>query len=207
MATYVTDEERVEQIKRWWAENGYYLVGGLFLGLAILVGWNYWKDSQINRSAGASIQFSNVVTTGAMGNREQLEGYLASLKNDFSGTPYSSLAQLHGAKVFVEQGDLERAEEALRYVAANGEEFAVAQVAQLRLARVLLAQGKSDEALTVVNAVTDPAYVSLQEEVRGDILVKTWDIDKARVAYATALLTAGARADFLQLKQDNLGTK
>ena len=42
MSEYQTDEEKVEAIRKWWRENGTAVVAGLVLGLAGLIGWQYW---------------------------------------------------------------------------------------------------------------------------------------------------------------------
>ncbi|HFD86518.1 MAG TPA: tetratricopeptide repeat protein, partial [Gammaproteobacteria bacterium] len=60
MNDYVTDEQQVEALKKWWAENGRYLIGGVALGLALLFGWNSWKDYRENRAKNASALFSQL---------------------------------------------------------------------------------------------------------------------------------------------------
>lgn len=199
MAEYTTDEEQVEAIKKWWSENGAYLVGGLALGLSLLVGWNYWKDHRLEQSQEASGVYSTLLSEGSSDER------LATLSEDYSGTPYATLAQLQAAKEAVEKGELDSAEALLREAIAGGETLNLESVARIRLARVLLAAEKPEAALAEAEKVSSTAYLSLMEETRGDALLALGRSDEARKAYDKALLTASGRADFLQLKRDDLG--
>ena len=46
MDHYVSESEQVEQIKRWWKDNGRALVFGLVVGLGGLAAYRYWDASQ-----------------------------------------------------------------------------------------------------------------------------------------------------------------
>lgn len=201
MAEYATDEEQVEAIKKWWSENGNFLIGGIVLGLALLFGWNYWKDYRITQGREASAVYSQLLA----GNDAKAQ--LGTLKNDYGDTPYAALGALQAAKSAVEDGDLGEAATILRSVVTDGGDLNVSDVARLRLARVLLADGKADEALKEAETVTAAAYISLREEVRGDALVTLGRTGEAIDAYDKALLSAGSRVEFLQLKRDNLGQR
>ncbi len=205
MDTYVTDEERVEQIKKWWAENGNYLIAGIVLGLGILVGWNYWQQHKVEHAGEGAALYAQV--QNGIASKTNINGQAAQLQGEFGDTPYALLAKLQLAKGYVAEGKWPLAESSLREVAVEGADLLVADLARVRLARVLLADGKPDEALKELDAVANNAFVSLREEARGDALVAKGETDKARDAYAKALLSAGGRADFLQLKKDDLGAE
>ena len=42
MNEFVTDDEQVERIKKWWADNGSSVIAGLVIGIGGLLGWRYW---------------------------------------------------------------------------------------------------------------------------------------------------------------------
>ena len=46
----LTDNERVEQLKAWWRENGWFLIGGVALGALALFGWNQYTAYAITDS-------------------------------------------------------------------------------------------------------------------------------------------------------------
>lgn len=204
MAEYATDEEQVEAIKKWWAENGYYLIGGIVLGLGLLIGWNYYKNYRITQGEAASAVYSQLVGSAATG-QDGAAKFTSQLDAEYGGTPYVALGHLQVAKAAVDGGDLDLAAQSLRAAIEQGQDLNLVDVARLRLARVLLAKGDVEGALAESNKVTSPSYLSLREEVRGDAFVASGKTSEAREAYDKALLSAGGRAEFLQLKRDNLG--
>lgn len=204
MAEYATDEEQVEALKKWWSENGYYLIGGIVLGLGLLIGWNYYKTYKVSQGESASAVYAQL--TGNVADEKGENAQLVSqLDADYASTPYAALGHLQSAKAAVESDDLDAAAKDLKAVVEQGGELHLVDIARLRLARVLLSGGDADAALAEVGKVTSPSYLSLREEIRGDALVASGKVDEARQAYDKALLSAGGRAEFLQLKRDNLG--
>ena len=41
----LSEKEQLEQMRAWWADNGRFVIGGVLLGVAALVGWNQWQAS------------------------------------------------------------------------------------------------------------------------------------------------------------------
>ena len=37
---FLSEKEQIDEIRSWWRENGWYLIGGAVLGIAALLGWN-----------------------------------------------------------------------------------------------------------------------------------------------------------------------
>ena len=113
------------------------------------------------------------------------------LKSDFSGTTYAQFAALHLARIAVAENDLAAAEEQLRWVlgeASKGSD--TAQLAQLRLARVLAASGDSDQALAILDSQEQGTYQASYAIARGDILLSQGKAEDARLSYAEALSLA-----------------
>ncbi len=205
MTEYVTDEQQVEALKKWWAENGRYLIGGVVLGLAILFGWNGWKDYKENRGKTASGLYSQLEQAVAAGDAQRAQALQGQLVDDYAATPYAAAAELTMARLAVEKDDLATAELNLRSAIELADQQAVRELAQLRLAYVLTAEGKAEEALSILDRDWDAAWTSLREELRGDAYQALGKLDVARQAYDKALLTAGGPASYLQLKRDALG--
>lgn len=80
------------------------------------------------------------------------------------------------------------------------------ELARQRLARVLAAQDKADEALKLLDGDADQAFLASREELRGDLLVKLGRTDDAHAAYVKAkgALAEEAAVGGLQLKIDDL---
>ncbi|MGF1644075.1 MAG: YfgM family protein [Thiotrichales bacterium] len=206
MNVYNTDEEQAEVIRKWWAENGRFLIAGVVLGIALLVGWNQWKAYQERTAQAASWQYQQLER--AVSNRafDQVASLGASLRAEYAGSAYATLGALLQAKALTQQGQLDAAAEQLRWASTNGKTLELRELSRLRLAQVLTADGKAEEALTLLQGDWPSGYTSLLEEYRGDALRKLGRIDEARAAYDRALLTAGAPVEYLRLKREDLGS-
>ena len=207
MAEYETEEEQVEALKDWWKQNGLAVIGGAVLGISALVGWRGWNWHQEKQATEASDIFTVVQEAANKNDVTGLQEQTNILRDKYASTPYAPLAVLHQAKNQIEQGDNAAAEESLRWVLKNSKQDTVQNVARLRLARLLLADNKVDEAQAMVNSGMSDAYTSLANEIRGDIFVAKGKIEQAKEAYDQAMQAAsGAGVEYLQLKRNDLGS-
>ena len=46
MDEFLSEKEQIDQIREWWRENGWYLIGGVALGVLVLLGWNRFNAYQ-----------------------------------------------------------------------------------------------------------------------------------------------------------------
>ncbi|MBT8113241.1 MAG: tetratricopeptide repeat protein [Gammaproteobacteria bacterium] len=207
MAEYETEEQQVEALKDWWKQNGMAVVGGAVLGISALVGWRGWNWYQEKQATEASDIFAVVQEAANKNDTTALQKQTNILRDNYASTPYAPLAILHQAKNQIEQGENAAAEESLRWVLKNSKQDTVQNVARLRLARLLLADNKVDEAQAMVNSGMTDAYASLTNEIRGDIFVAKGEIEQAKEAYDQAMQAAsGAGVEYLQLKRNDLGS-
>ena len=207
MADYETEEQQVEALKEWWKQNGLAVIGGAVLGVSALVGWRGWGWYQEKQATEASDIFAVVQEAANRNNASVLQEKTKMLRDNYSSTPYASLAVLHQAKNQIEQGENAAAEESLRWVLSNSKQDAVQNVTRLRLARLLLADNKVDEAQAMISSGMSDAYKSLADEIRGDIFVVKGEIEQAKVAYDQAMQSAsGGGVEYLQLKRNDLGS-
>jgi predicted negative regulator of RcsB-dependent stress response len=205
MSDYQTDDEKVEELKAWWKENGTSVVAGIALAIGGMFGWQYWKDYQANTATEASALYAKVDAASAT-SMDQAKADIQTLQNDYASTPYAAIASLKAAQQYAEKGEYEPAAAALRWVVDHSKEDDYKHLASVRLARVLLAMKKVDEALTLTNQTYPAAYQPLLDELKGDIYVAQNKPADARAAYDKALLgAAGGSGDLIKLKRDNLG--
>ena len=54
MDEFLSEKEQLEGIRQWWRDNGWYLVGGITLGAAVLVGWNQWTAYEQSQAESAA---------------------------------------------------------------------------------------------------------------------------------------------------------
>ena len=150
MAEYETEEQQVEAIKEWWKQNGVAVIGGAVLGIAALVGWRGWNWYQEKQATEASDIFAIVQEATNKNDISALQEQAKTLRENYASTPYASLAVLHEAKIQNDKGDHVAAQESLRWVLNNSKQDSVQEIARLRLARLLLADNKIDQAQSMV---------------------------------------------------------
>jgi len=201
--TYETDEQQVEALKAWWAANGNAILVGAGLGLAVILGWQGFQKYQADKAAEASDLYGAIAASTEV---SEQQASFDTLKGDFSGTPYAGLGGLTLAKNLVEAEDYATAASTLEWVSDNAVEDDIAALAALRQARVLLQLNELDAALAALPAVPVAGFVSMQADIRGDILLAQGKKDEARVAYQEAKNSGGVVSDsqFLQMKLDDL---
>lgn len=204
MSEYTTDEEKVEAIKKWWQENGKAVIAGIVLGVGGLFGWRYWVDLNETRAERASDLFLAVDRASRAGDLEQARQQADLLRADYARTPYAPLAALELARLQAARGELDSAEENLHWAIGQGRSEEVTWTARVRLARVLVALERADEALETVAGSHPQGFEALVEEVRGDAWRAKGDRDQARAAYDRAIAASMGGTEFLQMKRDDV---
>ena len=184
-----TEEEQLAQIKDWWQRNGKPLVLGAVIALVLVFGWQFWQKHQINQAQSASVVYQQLL--GAALESGEADAAEVSrlgnlLKKDFAGTHYAQYGSLFVAKVAVESGRTDEAASELRAIVDKPADKTLDELARQRLARVLAAQDKADEAIKLLDGKVDAAFVASREELRGDLLVQLGRNDEAHAAYSKA---------------------
>jgi len=117
-------------------------------------------------------------------------------------------AALIAAAVGHVKGDDVGARFELEWVIAHSSEAPMVDLARIRAAGLLADEKKFDEALKLLDANHDPAFVALTADRRGDILTAQGKWSEARAAYQTAMDRSPATGVLKQLdayKRDALG--
>lgn len=210
MAELRTEEEQIEAIKNWWADNGKSLLVGVVIVLAGYFGFNAYKNHVRGQGEQASAIYQQALElVDAKGDAEQAKKtqLFNQLKTEFASTPYAAYAALFLAKDAVEASDFTMAENELRYVQQNPVDEPMKMLANVRLAMVLKEEKKYDEALALVTGVESGTFAGQYLEVKGDILFAQGNTDAARDAYQlakAAVQQAGTSNPVLDMKLDNL---
>jgi len=200
---YSTEEQQVDAIKQFWKDYGTSIVVGAVVGLGGLYGWNTYSDMKVTAVEKASESFQSIVTQSA--NPAALLVQAESFTSEHDQQGYQALLELMVAKSAVEAGDLAKAEASFTKVIAAELGSGLGMVAMIRLARIQAEQNNLGMALATLEQVTDKAFASQREELKGDFLVRQGDLDKAKLAYQAAVDNGGAIASpALTMKLDNL---
>ncbi len=205
-----TEEEQIAQFRDWWQRNGKPMLTGGALALAVVFGWQAWQKYESNQAQGASIVYQQLLETAlnpsGTPDSAKVAELAGKLKSEFGGTHYAQYGSLFVAKVAVESGKLDDAAAELKSVLDKPADATLGELARQRLARVLAAQNKADEALRLLEGDADKAFAASREELKGDLLVQLGRTDDAHAAYlkAKAALPEDAAVGGLQMKLDDL---
>lgn len=208
MAEYHTEEEQVEALKKWWDENGKAVLTGLALGVLLLFGGRAWFEHQRTQAQEASLEYDAFLQAVNSSNADGAEAFVDRLTSDYSDTPYASLASLMMAKVAADGQDWVGATKHLQWVIDHAGVENIQHIARLRLARVYIAQGNEDGALSLLEGVAEGSgFAPVYAELRGDIYLSRGAIQQARTAYELALTGEGLDPEqrrIVQMKLDDL---
>jgi predicted negative regulator of RcsB-dependent stress response len=207
MTEYMTDEEQVERIKKWWAENGSSVIAGLVIGLGGLAGWRFYVDYKTTNAAEASSHFNQMITALDANKTDAAIEQANLVQGDYASTPYSALAQFALAKAYVSSEKYQEAAQTLQKLIDDSSEPTIQVIARLRLAAVQQQLGQLDQALKTLEIDYPQQFSAAVEELKGDILSAQGQIEQASAAYQKARIAnpPAANPQFLQQKLDNLG--
>lgn len=204
---YLSDDEREEALREWWRENWSWILGGVVLGVALLVGWRYWETHRLQSAEGAADLYRDIQTALNAKDVTKAEGLLNELVADSKSGAYTQQARLLLAKVQVETGKFSDATPLLQAVVDESKDEELAKIAQLRLGQLLVQEGRHDEALQLLEPLTSGKFGAQAREIRGDALFAKGDAEGARAEYAAALTDADAPLDrqLVELKLQDVG--
>ncbi|GJL45894.1 TPA: YfgM family protein [Citrobacter farmeri] len=204
MEIYENENDQVDAIKRFFAENGKALAVGVILGVGALVGWRYWNSHQTESARSASLAYQTVVSSLSAGKAEDLsaaEKFAADNKNT-----YGALASMELAQQFVDQNQLEKAAAQLQQGLAATSDENLKAVITLRLARVQVQLKQADTALKTLENVKGEGWAAIVADLRGEALLSKGDKQGARSAWEAGVKSnaSPALSEMMQMKINNL---
>ncbi len=189
-------------MRAWWSDYGWYVIGGVVLGAAILFGINYYQTQKVNAEIAASALYDELTEQVTGGDLDAAETIAASLDSEYGNSSYAAQSKLAIARLYMDKNRDEDAAQALNVLLAmNGYEH-LKHVARVRLAKVLLYQGKPEEVLSLLEGQDNAAFAARYAAERGDAYVALERYDEARASYQAALGEAQPTVDqgLIQLK-------
>jgi predicted negative regulator of RcsB-dependent stress response len=202
---YISEKEQIQRIRNWWNDNGWYLIGGVVLGVAGIFGYGRYQGYVAGEAEAAAALYRQVETAANDDNLADVERLLGVLRSEYEDSAYTDQAALLAARVHLVR-DTDRAVSELRDVMTS-KDADLAMVARLRLARVLAYQEKYDEALALLDVPEPGPFAARIADIRGDIYVAQGDRQAAQLAFTEALVATGADLvdrSFVQMKLADL---
>jgi len=204
MSSY-TEQEEVEKLKSWWKNYGSSLIAGIAVGVILLVGQKYWTHYREQQLATAAQLYQELVQYAQQNNLVEVRKRGEQLREQYRRTPYAGLGELLIGRYEMDSGNLAGARVALERAVSLADDDATAQAARLNLARVLAAEGKTSEALALLDHGDVAGYESANAELRGDLLLRAGKRAEALAAYDAALKSLPAASPYraiLAMKRD-----
>ena len=200
------EQEQLEALRRWWDSYGRPVVLGGVVGLAALLGYQWYDNQQTSKAIAASGLYQQLT---AGGTAEAAEAANHRLVDEFSGTPYATLALLGDGARASAAGDLDLARQALARAMETAPDHKLRELARLNLARVELAAGNATQAITLAERRDRKLYPVLFLELVGDAHTALGNREEARTAYRAALdveQVPQQLAALIRLKLESLGS-
>ncbi len=200
------DDDQIEQLRRLWERYGRATVVVVVAVAVGILGGRFYGTYQTRQAQQAAALYAAYQQPPAGQTAAELA---EQLRGEHPASSYATFAVFDQAAQAVQAGDPQQAVQQLRWVAEHAGQKTDRGLARLRLARVLLAQGKVAEAASALeHEAVGPSPA--RDELKGDIALAEGRPQQAREHYQQALAglagDAGAAA-LINLKLDALGNR
>jgi len=152
--SYETEEQQVEALKEWWAENGRAVLLGIGLGIVVIGGYTWWQHSQEQAAVAASDKYSESIEALRSGDSATAQSLAKEVSEEHGGALYASYARMAAARAAVEDNDLAAAAEHLEWTVNSVDDAFVGIVEEARGDLHVLA-GDAAAARTAYQAASD----------------------------------------------------
>jgi predicted negative regulator of RcsB-dependent stress response len=197
------EQERIAELKAWWEDNRWYVVGAIVAAVLAFAGYRGWKEWSTRQSEDAAAMYQPVADAVKANDAKKLASSADALVAKHPRSFYASSAALAAAKSAFDAGNMDEARKRLEWVSEHGPDEHRG-VARIRLAAVLLDQKKYAEALQTLDAVKDEGFTALAADLRGDIMLAQGRLDEARASYKLAVEKAGTGHPVKQIAETKL---
>ena len=199
------EQERIAELKAWWEDNRWYVVGAMVAAVLAFVGYRGWKEWSARQAEDAAAMYQPVADASKAADPKKLASAVDAIVSKHPRSFYASQAALIAARAAFDANNMDEAKKRLEWVVEHGPDEHRG-VARVRLAAVLLDQKKYTEALQVLDANKDEGFAALAADLRGDIMLAQGRLDEARAAYKLAIEKAGASHPVKSLAQTKLNS-
>jgi len=208
VATYETEEEQIEAIKKWWKDNGQSILMGAVLGFALLFGWRAWQSYSDGQAEQASYTYEQVMALAQQDKSDEMIAAAQKLLSEQPNSTYAALTALLQAQQNVKAEQTEAAKANLQWVIDNAKLDDLKNIAQLRKARLLMNSKEFDAAEQAIAQIQSKAYEGLKNALQGDIYLAKNSPTDAFNMYELALKDESLSPQhrrWLEMKRDDIG--
>ncbi len=162
------DDERLEQIKNWWKEFRWTIIGGTTVGVLAVGGWTGWNEYSRIQQETASVLFQELSVAVVQADMSTARQAFDNLLDDHSGSAYAERARLLLARAAYEAGDVSDSRALLEEAISASNDAATEAAGRIRLAQLMIADAQYQEALNVLDTGNSAGFESYFQELRGD---------------------------------------
>ncbi len=209
MAVYdLEEQEKLDDLKAWWEQNGKYVSAALVVLALIVIGVQGWRWYGRTQAEQASVLYQAVSAAARANDLSKAKEPATQITDRYARTAYAPRAALLYAKMLNDGGDKAGARAQLQWVVDRASEDDLKTIARFRLAQIMLDEKQYEEALKTLDAKTDDAFTGVFADLKGDVLMAAGRVAEAKAAYEAALAKIEAKSPyraFVQVKFDALG--
>jgi predicted negative regulator of RcsB-dependent stress response len=202
------EAEQWEKVKNFWKKYGKRFSTVFFLLILGISGFRYWDHKQQQIIYAASKHYSDLWRAVEQGDAALAKSKADLLVDLYYRTPYAELAALFLAQTALENNDYATARKHLIWITEQNHTPILKASATARLARLMAFDGQVEGALQLLERPPVESFISVFEEIRGDIFFEQKEFAKARTAYSKAFSSSGLSEEerpLLALKLNQLG--
>ena len=180
------DQEQIDQLRQFWARYGHVISGlvlTIVLGFSAYQVWLWWKRDQSIQAAHMYTEFTKIQKSADISKTELV---FHDLRTRYPKTIFSQQAALIFADMQHKNGQTQDAEKTLKWLAESASEVGYQAIASIRLAAILIADNRYEEARKWLDNARGHGFDALLDDRLGDIYALQKNPKQAAVAYQAA---------------------
>ena len=122
MAYNLQDQEQIDELKAFWANNGNRLMWLAVIALAVFAGWRAWNWYHDGQAQDAAREYAGLVSAADSGKIEQVRERYDAIQKGYGSSVYAGMAGLRAAEAFAKANQPDAAVAALENVMKNSTE-------------------------------------------------------------------------------------
>ena len=185
MSDQYSDEE--DKLVSWFKDNFKNIIIGIVAGASIVLSYNYYIDSNLNKQHEISLKYENALTSY----QDKKYNDVLRLSEELSATDpaniYTSLINLYTAKIHHDNKDYEKSLNSLNVIITNSDSQEILDIAKLRSARILIYLKRFDQAKSSILSIENHMEKAISTELLGDIEYYNNNFKEAKNYYSLSL--------------------
>lgn len=211
MAYDLEEQESLAQIKAWWDKWGTLILSIVTVVCLCSAGYQGWRWWKMKEASDAAVLYAQMVQSENTKQVDRVQAIAKRLQDDYASTVYAGMGTMLAARSAEANGKDAEAVKLLTDLVNSGRYPEINAIASVRLAGLLLDQGKYDQALSTLDKIKDTkGQLVLINDRKGDIYMAMGDTAKAKASWEDALRNANPEnplVNIIEVKLNSLPKK